>query len=214
MSDDTAARPLSLHTADGLTLEAEARVPETVRAGVLLTHPHPLHGGTMRSLVTSELFRLLPSRDLAVVRFNFRGVEGSEGTHGGGRAERADVVAGLDGLAGLAPGVPIVVAGWSFGADVALSVTDERLAGWFAVAPPLRILPPGELLAAGDPRPKCLAVPEHDQFRSPASAAEVTAGWVATTLEVITGADHFCVGRTERVAELCTSFVSRLTDSA
>jgi len=210
VADDTAARALTLRTADDVTLEAEAHVPDGAWAAVLLTHPHPLHGGTMRSLVTSELFRLLPAAGVASLRFNFRGVEGSEGTHGGGRAEHADVVAGLDGLTALAPGVPLAIAGWSFGADVALSVTDGRVAGWFCVAPPLRILAPDELLAASDPRPKCLAVPEHDQFRPPASVAEAAAGWRTTTIEVIAGADHFCVGRTDRVGELCLAFVRRL----
>jgi len=200
---------LSLTTADDVDLEAEAVVPDDATAAVLLAHPHPVQGGSMRSLVTSELFLNLPEHGCAVVRFNFRGVEGSSGEHGGGRDERHDVVAGLDALQALAPGLPIVVAGWSFGADVSLSVLDERIDRWFAVAPPLRILTPDEYVAGHDPRPKLLAVPERDQFNPPDACRAKVADWVATELEVIAGADHFLAGRTGRLVELLVASLPR-----
>lgn len=199
------ARPLTLTAADGVTLEAEARVPEGAWAAAVLAHPHPLFGGSMRSIVPSVLFGALPDEGVACLRFNFRGVEGSGGAHGGGVAERLDVVAAVGALAGLAPGVPLVIVGWSFGADVSLAVTDGRLAGWCAVAPPLRNHV-GDMGAATDPRPKLLLVPERDQFRPPDSAREVVAGWVNTRLEVIPGADHFLAGRTDRVAAAALAF--------
>lgn len=166
----------------------------------------------MASLVTSELFRLLPQRGLGVLRFNFRGVGTSEGTYGEGRAERADIIAAIETLTGLWPQRPLVLCGWSFGGDTSLSVVDERLSGWVAIAPPLRILPLEELSAASgaDPRPKLLIVPEHDQFRPPGPAAEATADWTNTRIEPIAGADHFLVGRTEKVAALVSRFVQEL----
>jgi uncharacterized protein len=206
----TEPTPLRLNTADGLSLEAEIHVPDAPRGAILLAHPHPLHGGSMRSLVTSELFRALPARGLAVLRFNFRGVEGSEGEHGGGVAERHDVIAAIDALEGRAPVQPLVLAGWSFGGDVSLTVTDERLAGWFLLAPTLRILPREAYVVGHDDRPKLIAVPEHDAFCPPDSAREATASWTGTTLEVIAGADHFLVGRTAKAAELLIGFVDQL----
>jgi alpha/beta superfamily hydrolase len=213
MPDDTAppVEPFSLRTSDGLALEAEACIPAGATVAALLAHPHPLHGGSMRSLVTSELFRSLPARGVAVVRFNFRGVEGSEGTHGQGVDEKLDLVAGLDALAERAPGVPLVILGWSFGADVALTVVDPRLAGWFLIAPPIRVVRLDAMAAAHDPRPKRLAVPEHDEFRPPGSAREVTADWVNTTIDVVAGADHYLAGRTAKVADLFAGFAAELT---
>lgn len=208
---DAPTETLRLTTADGLSLEAEVRVPAGASAAVLLAHPHPQQGGSMRSLVTSELFRALPGRSLAVLRFNFRGVEGSEGSYGAGVDEQLDVVAGLDGLGVWAPGLPVVVAGWSFGADTSLAVVDDRIAGWCPVAPPLRILPLGAFAAGHDPRPKRIVVPEHDQFRPPAGVREVTADWVATEIEVIAGGDHFLAGRTGRVVDLLVDFAASLT---
>lgn len=167
----------------------------------------------MTSLVTSELFRLLPAAGMAVLRFNFRGVGESEGTHDFGRGESADVVAAIGAIGDAAPGLPVIVCGWSFGADVALSITDPRITAWVACAPPLRVLPLDDLTeaAGSDPRPKILIVPEHDQFREPASARDATGTWIATEIAVVNGADHFFVGRTDRVAALTAGFVDRVT---
>jgi alpha/beta superfamily hydrolase len=204
-----AIEPVQLHTADGLTLEGELHVPDGARAAAVLAHPHPLHGGNMRSIVIGALFAGLPASGVAALRFNFRGVGASKGTHDEGRGERLDVVAALDALAEIvgAPGPPLVLAGWSFGADTSLAVDDGRHAGWFAVAPPLRHS--GNVIAASDPRAKLLAVPERDQFRSPESAREIVASWTNTELTVVPGADHFLVGRTDRVVELAVEFVNR-----
>jgi len=219
VADDTETRPLIITTDDGIALEAEVRLPavgaggdDAVTGAVVLAHPHPAQGGSMASLVTSELFRLLPQRGLAALRFNFRGVGNSGGEHGHGRTEAADVTAALAVMADLWPHRPLVLSGWSFGGDVSLSLTDPLIDGWAAIAPPLRVLPLDELSAAAgaDPRPKLLIVPEHDQFRAPDTAREATAGWVNTTVEAVAGADHFLVGRTEKAARLVATFASSL----
>lgn len=210
-----AIEPATLHTSDGLSLEAELATPPQTWAGVVLAHPHPTMGGSMRSIVPGALFAALPAVGIAALRFNFRGVEGSEGSFDDGYGERLDVVAALDTLFDIAEGLPLVLAGWSFGADTLLAVPDDRAAGWVAVAPPLRR--PAELDVVGrDPRPKLLVVPEHDQFRTPASAEAIVsdAAWAATRLEVIRGADHFFVGRTDRVVALSVRFCEQLAGRA
>jgi alpha/beta superfamily hydrolase len=194
--------PVALRTNDGLRLEAELAVPDEPWAAAVLLHPHPQHGGNMRSIVPGTLFERLPAEGVACLRFNFRGVEGSEGSHGEGVAERLDVVAAIDALAPITEGWPLVLAGWSFGADTSLAVDDARVAGWCAVAPPLRVVKVDDMVAAFDPRPKLLVVPEHDQFRAPDSARAVTAEWKNTRIEVVPGADHFLVGRVDRVPPL------------
>lgn len=213
MTTDTG--PLTLRTDDGETLEAEWSMPvdATPIAVVALCHPHPAQGGDMRSLVTSELFRSLPAQGIATLRFNFRGVGGSTGEHGGGTAEINDVAAAVA-VAGHTAGdlgVPLVLSGWSFGADVSLAVVDPAISGWFAVAPPLRILATDAYLAATDRRPKHLAVPEHDEFNPPERCARKIASWDATTLDVIAGADHFLVGRTARLTEDLVGFAASLS---
>jgi alpha/beta superfamily hydrolase len=189
--------PVRLRTADGLRLEGELAVPAEPFGGAVLAHPHPLHGGSMRSIVTSALFQGLPASSVAALRFNFRGVEGSEGAFSGGLQERLDVVAALDTLEPLLEGLPIALVGWSFGADTVLCVGDSRAAGWVAVAPPLRPEALPDMVASRDERPVLLLVPEHDQFCPPQQAASLTTGWSTTELRVVAGADHFLVGRTD-----------------
>jgi alpha/beta superfamily hydrolase len=200
-----------LKTADGLGLEAELNAPDDAWAGAVLAHPHPQFGGTMRSIVIGTLFAALPQAGVAALRFNFRGVERSEGTHDYGRAERHDIVAALDALHPIVEGLPLVLAGWSFGADTSLAVADDRAAGWFCAAPPLRHA--DDLAAADDPRPKLLAIPAHDQYMPPDEAARVTGSWTNTRLETVAGADHYFVGRTDRLAPLCLELLEQLRDS-
>lgn len=203
------SRPLS--TADGLTLEAEIATPDGVpRAALVLCHPHPQFGGTMRSIVIGALFEALPTVGVTCLRFNFRGVEQSTGTHDDGRGELLDVKAAVTAMADEIPDVlPLVLAGWSFGADMALATVDDRLAGWLAIAPPLRFATDFGPVA-DDPRPKHLVLGQHDEFRDPASVVEATEDWVATEIEVIAGASHFFVGRTDRVVGAAQGFVDRL----
>src|SRR2546426_3914628 len=63
--------------------------------GVVLCHPHPLHGGNMYSNVVSAVAKALWQHDVATLRFNFRGTGASDGTHGGGDTEGADVAAAV-----------------------------------------------------------------------------------------------------------------------
>ncbi len=202
----------SLATSDGLTLEAELATPAgPPRAAAVLCHPHPQFGGTMRSIVIGALFDALPTIGVTGLRFNFRGVENSTGTHDDGAGELLDVQAALDRVTGTVPDhLPVVIIGWSFGADMALATVDGRLAGWLAIAPPLRFATDFSRVAV-DPRPKHLVLGQHDEFRDPASVVEATEDWTATEITVIVGASHFFVGRTDRVVEAATSFVDHVT---
>jgi len=206
------AERMKLETSDGLMLEAEWSAPADARATAVLCHPHPQYGGTMRSIVISALFDALPARGVACLRFNFRGVEGSDGVYGEGREEPHDVRAAIDDAAGRLD-VPLVLVGWSFGADMTLTVVDDRLTGWVGIAPPLRFRAAADYERVGaDPRPKLLILAAHDEFREPSAVTAEVSGWRATHVEVVPGASHFFVGRTDRVVELTAAFVSELLD--
>lgn len=216
MTDDfgptaTTLTPTTLTTGDGLSLEAQWTVPDEPRTRVVICHPHPQYGGNMHSLVVSTLFTHLVGAGCAVLRFNFRGVGGSEGEHDFGEGEQLDVRAAVEAMAAAGDGqCPLVLAGWSFGADMALTCDAPELAGWFLVAPPLRVVNADRFKAAADPRPKWLAVPERDQFNPPDQARSTVADWANTEIHPIGGADHFLVGRTDRLNTLIDEFVASL----
>lgn len=103
----------------------------------IVCHPHPLLGGTMDNKVVTTTVRALQGTGMATVRFNFRGVAASAGTYDGGAGETLDALAVAEWGTARWPGRPVVLAGFSFGAYVAL-----RLAQVLAPARLITIAPP------------------------------------------------------------------------
>lgn len=202
---------VTLHTADGLRLDGDLRTADRARAAAVVCHPHPQYGGDRFNTVVTALFDALPRVGVDVLRFDFRGVNRSEGSRGGGIDERIDVIAALDRLRDrdVVGDVPLVLAGYSFGAAVALDTVHPDVIGWLAVAPPLAMMR-GSRAAAVEPRPKHLLVAGHDQFSPPDPTAAAVDGWLATTTTVLPSADHFLAGHLDRVAAWAVDAVEQL----
>src|SRR5215213_6193609 len=78
--------PIELHTDDGLTLVGELSLPleRDPVATLVCLHPLPTGGGFMDSHVIRKAAARLPAlADVAVLRFNFRGVSSPRGTSEG-----------------------------------------------------------------------------------------------------------------------------------
>ena len=82
---------------------------------VVISHPHPLFGGTLDNKVVQTLARAFTQCGWTAVRFNFRGVGGSAGRHDDGRGELDDL---LTVVQHAAPTGQLALAGFSFGAFV------------------------------------------------------------------------------------------------
>lgn len=89
----------------------------TPKGWALICHPHPQHGGTMDNKVVQTVARAMLQLGYQTVRFNYRGVGQSEGQWDEGRGELDDVMSVLH--AHRQPGLPFVLAGFSFGAYMA-----------------------------------------------------------------------------------------------
>src|SRR5665213_3465377 len=93
----------------------------------LVCHPHPMGGGTLHNKVVYHAMKVLNAPQwgwgFPVLRFNFRGTGLSEGAHDGA-AESGDVGAALEWLEKEYK-LPLVVAGFSFGAAMAVEACCE-----------------------------------------------------------------------------------------
>jgi alpha/beta superfamily hydrolase len=109
-------------------LEALLEEPEETapRGAALVCHPHPQHGGTMHNKVVYRIARGLRGAGLAVLRFNYRGVNLSEGSYAHGEGEREDARVALEYLRDRYPELPYTLAGFSFGSRIVLQLGCER----------------------------------------------------------------------------------------
>src|SRR4051794_13537076 len=160
-------------------MDADRNDAEDPSAGAVLLHPHPDYGGDRFNPVVDALFRSLPPAGVTAVRFDFSSSDVDVAA-----AEVREALSLLDVR-------PLVIIGYSFGADVATTVGDEQVAGWYLIAPPLRLVPAGSMVAATDERPKGISVPESDQYSPPQRTEAMTAAWPNTTVRTVNGADHF-----------------------
>ncbi len=206
---------LQLETDDGVELEAELATPSPAEsappAGVIVAcHPHPLYGGSMYANVVEALFRSMPPTGAAVLRFNFRGTGASGGSHDHGRAERLDVQAAVAAAAVRWPESPLLLAGYSFGGDVALTVAPPTVDGWLAIAPPLRVVARDEMSALADDRPTTIVAGTADQFNPYADVVDAVQGSPATTIVAADGADHFFAVGLDVVVDAARSALGEL----
>lgn len=194
--------PVTLITADGLSLIGElALPPDKPPVATLITlHPLPTHGGFMDSHILRKAANRLPYlADLAVLRFNTRGTSSphgtSEGEFGHGNTEVADVAAAV--AFAVERGLPnLWLVGWSFGTELALKYgVDHPVLGAILLSPPLHRTSDEELLRWNGSGKKLVAlVPEFDDYLQPEAARERFS--IIDDIEIIgvEGAKHLWVG--------------------
>jgi alpha/beta superfamily hydrolase len=153
----------------------------------VLLHPHPDYGGDQHNNVIAALFAALED----ATRFDFLSSDLAVAT--------GQVLAQLE-------GGPAWLVGYSFGGGVAALVNDPRVLGWCLVAPALALVTP---VIGSDDRPKYVLAAEHDSFFPPAALRSATAGWTATTHDVIEGGDHFLLGHETDVAARCVTWLTQ-----
>jgi alpha/beta superfamily hydrolase len=174
---------------------------------VVVCHPHPLYGGSMSSNVVFGICQALAEKNIAALRFNFRGVGKSGGEYGEGKAEQEDVKAALD-FAIATDGIDqerIGLAGYSFGGMVALpvAVKDERVKRLALISPYLDEAG-WEALKSYD-KPKFVIAGEND-FVIPMEKFLKYAAEMPQEYQVTKGADHFWEGYEAVVADKVSAF--------
>ena len=166
------------------------------RGLALIAHPHPLYGGTRDNKVAQTLARALVALNHVCWRPNFRGVGASEGSHDDGIGETDDLLALLDAarahasLAGL-NAVPLVLAGFSFGAYVQVRLAAELAAR--GEPPPRMVLvgPAASRFPLGKVPADTLVIHGETDDVVPLTAVLDWARPQDLPVVVIPGADHF-----------------------
>jgi hypothetical protein len=121
--------------------DIECAVDEPLQSPVgvaVVCHPHPLHGGTLDNKVVQTIARAFVQLGYRAVRFNFRGVGQSQGAWDEGRGEIDDALAVIEAVR--LSGLPLSLAGFSFGAYVASHAAsrlteDRRIERLLLIAP-------------------------------------------------------------------------------
>jgi len=195
-------------------LEAILWTVEEPRAAAVVCHPHPLQGGTMHNHVTYRIADAFRKAGVSTLRFNFRGVGLSTGQHDDGRGEVDDARAALDYRQHQQPGVPLLLAGFSFGSRVALQVAkeDPRVERLLLAGVALRAFSFGLLHELR--KPKAFIQSDRDEL----AAIDEVRRLVEETppprkLFVVPDSDHLCTDRLEAFEQVAAEAVAWLLDA-
>jgi uncharacterized protein len=178
----------------------------------VVCHPHPLYQGTMRNKVVHMVARCANRLGAPALRFNFRGVGHSGGAWDEGRGETEDALAVIEWARQRWPGRPLWLAGFSFGAYVALrAATLAKPAALVTVAPPVRRFPVGDV-----PDPACPWLIVQGQADELTDSAEVEA-WARQhaaqpKLVLLPAASHFFHGRLGELQDAVEAFLGGQED--
>ena len=174
----------------------------------VVCHPHPQHGGTMHNKVAHTLARSFVRSNFAVLRFNFRGTEGSEGVYDNGVGELDDALAAMAWIRQQKVEGPLWLAGFSFGAAIAVRAAVARdVDGLISVAPAIYRFA-GNL----DAQPDCpwlIIQGDEDELVE----IDETVEWLDSLdpgpeLLVVPGAEHFFHGRLHELREAVMAFIA------
>ncbi len=185
-------------------LEGILQLPGDVpRAMAVVAHPLPIMGGTMDNKVVSTLARAFVESGHATLRFNFRGVGESEGSYDQGKGETLDAIAAADFLRGEYPGLPLLLAGFSFGAYVQARAAEQLKPRRLVLIAPavgrfaMPDVPHDTLLIHGD-LDEVVELKELLEWARPQHLPVV----------VLAGAEHFFHGRLTQLKQIVTNYLA------
>ena len=178
---------------EGLISESQGR------KGVVVTHPHPLYGGSMDNNVVESVARVYGEKGYTTLRFNFRGVGRSQGTYDNGIGEQEDVRAAVAYLYGLGK-TSIDLAGYSFGVWINAQCIERltHVRRMIMVSPPVNFLDFSFLKAC--PKIRLVIAGSEDDIAPPAMIKPMLPVWnPEAAFKIIKGADHFYWGKTGEI---------------
>jgi uncharacterized protein len=186
--------------------------PDATHAA-LVCHPHPVFGGTLHNKVVFHAMKALNELGMPALRFNFRGAGLSHGEHDNGAGEVDDVRTALDWL-DQEFHLPIVFAGFSFGAAVGLRAAcpDPRAPAIISLGTPIAPVDNRSYdydFVKACTKPKLFVSGSRDQFAPKARLEVLVASFPdPKKLVIIEAADHFFEGRLREMREAIVQWTS------
>ncbi|KPK19049.1 MAG: alpha/beta hydrolase [Betaproteobacteria bacterium] len=179
-------------------IETDINDPGDGRRGIaLVAHPNPVQGGTKDNKVVTTLAKTFFALGYVAARPNFRGVGASEGAFDQGRGETEDLIAVAAHLKRHYGKLPVVLAGFSFGAFVqtraARRIHPQRMVLVGAAV--------NRFKAEGVPADTLVVHGEHDDV-VPLAAVLDWARPQHLPIVVVPGGEHFFHGRLGLLAEI------------
>jgi alpha/beta superfamily hydrolase len=176
--------------------------------GVVITHPHPLYGGTMNNPVVETIQSAYQQYGYSTLRFNFRGAGGSQGNYDNGIGEQDDVRAAIAYVENMNVSA-IDLAGYSFGAWVNAGVATDSGA---SIESMMMISPPvGFIEFENADELSCLKLVVTGSRDDIAPAQQIRAllpVWNPNAqFEIIEGCDHFYIGCLDKLQSILTTFL-------
>jgi alpha/beta superfamily hydrolase len=168
-----------------------------------------MQGGTMNNKVAHTLARAFVSANVSALRFNFRGVDDSDGEFDDGNGELQDALAAAAFMRNRMSGQRLWMAGFSFGAAIAIRAAVEiGAAGLISVAPAVARFAQG--LKQQPDCPWLIVQGDVDELVS----VEETIAWVNSLdpgpqLQVFADTGHFFHGRLVKLREAVEGFIEQ-----
>jgi alpha/beta superfamily hydrolase len=169
-------------------------------------------GGTMNAPLLHAMRDEMTERSWSVLRFNFRGIGNSKGESGTGEAEVADARGAVAYAKAQMEGLPVAIAGWSFGGAVAFRAAQQEatLLCCIGIAPAVN---PKAGITAGLPDPQAIGLRmpgllicgANDDLIDSADC-EQWARAAGIEVQVIPGANHFFWAKYESAARAVADF--------
>ncbi|MEJ2727844.1 MAG: CocE/NonD family hydrolase [Deltaproteobacteria bacterium] len=179
--------------------------------GVVITHPHPLYGGTMNNPVVETVQSAYQQHGYATLRFNFRGVGGSKGNYENGIGEQDDVRAAIAYIENMDVSA-VDLAGYSFGAWVNTGVTADRrtsIESMTMISPPVAFIEFGNVKALSCL--KLVVTGSRDDIAPPRQIRDLLPAWNPDAqFKIINGCDHFYIGYLDKLQSILTGYLKSL----
>lgn len=197
-------------TNDNVKLETEyfqstqRRLP-----GVLITHPHPDYGGSMRNNVVSAIFSEFCNKNITCLRFNFSGVGNSEKIGSNQNDRISEVKTCIDFLINEKNIEEIIICGYSYGAAVGCSTINysDKVKGFIAISFPFDFMGKKYKKLSKSDKPKYFIQGDQDNVASFRNFKDHYEKYKEPKeFVIIEGANHFYWGFEREITENVLKF--------